>query len=100
MEKQFHPHFIKGCDYFSMLVLKLNHVSKRDPGRHHGGREGWGKGLGGSRRVGWGVGRWGDICNHQGYVRQHIARDQIVHVFLWFVTGRIYPHSSGLRHLH
>ena len=73
---------------------------KGTPGRHHGGGEGWGKGLGGSRRVGWGVGRWVDICNHQGYVRQHIARDQIVHVLLWFVTGRIYPHSSGLRHLH
>ena len=29
MDKQFHPIFYNGCNYLSMLGLKLNHVSKR-----------------------------------------------------------------------
>ena len=29
MDKQFHPTFYNGCNYLSMLGLKLNHVSKR-----------------------------------------------------------------------
>ena len=29
MDKQFHPILYNGCDYISMLGLKLNHVSKR-----------------------------------------------------------------------
>ena len=31
MDKQFHPTFYNGCNYLSMLGLKLNHVSKRGP---------------------------------------------------------------------
>ena len=38
MDKWFHPTVYNGCDYLSMLGLKLNHVSKRGPrstlGRH------------------------------------------------------------------
>ena len=30
MDKQFHPTLYNGCDYISMLGLKLMHVSKRD----------------------------------------------------------------------
>ena len=32
MGKKFHPTLYNGCDYLSMLGLKLNHVSKRGPG--------------------------------------------------------------------
>ena len=32
MDKQFHPTVYSGCNYLSMLGLKLNHVSKRGPG--------------------------------------------------------------------
>ena len=31
MDKCFHPTVYNGCDYLSMLGLKLNHVSKRAP---------------------------------------------------------------------
>ena len=31
MDKQFHPTHYNGCNYLSMLGLKLNHVSKRGP---------------------------------------------------------------------
>ena len=31
MDKLFHPILYNGCDYISMLGLKLNHVSKRGP---------------------------------------------------------------------
>ena len=31
MDKYFHPTFCWSCDYVSMLRLKLNHVSERDP---------------------------------------------------------------------
>ena len=32
MNKSFHPTFHNGCDYISMLGLKLTHLSKRAPG--------------------------------------------------------------------
>ena len=32
MGKKFHPTLYNGCDYLSMLGLKLNHVSQRGPG--------------------------------------------------------------------
>ena len=32
MDKTFHPTFYNGCNYLSMLGLKLNRVSKRGPG--------------------------------------------------------------------
>ena len=35
MDKWFHPAFYNGCNYLSMLGLKLNHVSKRAPGALH-----------------------------------------------------------------
>ena len=35
MNKLFHPTLYWGWDYFSMLVSKLIHVSKRDPGLFH-----------------------------------------------------------------
>ena len=31
MDKQFYPTIYNGCDYLSMLGLKLNHISKRGP---------------------------------------------------------------------
>ena len=31
MDKQFYPTYYNGCNYLSMLGLKLNHVSKRGP---------------------------------------------------------------------
>ena len=35
MDKKFHPTLCWACDYLSMLVLKLNHVSKRGYSSHH-----------------------------------------------------------------
>ena len=35
MDKSLHPTLYNGCDYLSMLGLKLNHVSKRGPTWRH-----------------------------------------------------------------
>ena len=35
MDKWFHPTHHNGCNYLSLLGLKLIHVSKRGPWRHH-----------------------------------------------------------------
>ena len=31
MDKSFHPTLYNGCNYLSMMTLKLNHVSKKEP---------------------------------------------------------------------